>query len=219
MKSKKKKVIIGICVSMIVCIIVFCIYFAISFFSAIDKIANKIDNYKKSEQAREDIYNSIITILSQNNLISSNWIYVSDGYGWGMESLNRSDKYYFYINNENYEKYKYYWLEDVDKSEYREGYNEDLLEFGDYIFHAINISDLSYNSDIDYGNVHMSKNKTYYLVQFYNNAIYYKYISDYKNENYYGIVSDFELNYGSLSNEYIFYQENGQFIVEKLIRE
>lgn len=222
MKSKKKKIIIGICITIIVCIIISGIYFAISFFNVIgkglDEIGNKIDHYKESEQAREDIYNSIVTKLSQNNLIPSNWKYVYDGYGWGMESIDRSDKYYFYIDNGNYEKYKHYLLEDVDKTKYREGYNRDLWEFGDYIFHAININDLSYISDIDYGNVHMSKNKTYYLVQIYDNAIYYEYISNYKDENNYSTGSNFKLNYDSLSNEYIFYLENGQLIMEKLIR-
>ena len=207
MKSKKKKIIIGICVSIIICIIIFCIYFAISPFN------------QESEQEQEDVYNSIVTKLSQNNLISNNWTYVSDRYGWGTETVNLSDKYYFYIDNENYEEYKHYWLEDVDKTQYREGYNRDLWKFGDYIFHAINISTLSYRSDIDYGNVHMYPNKTYYLVQIYDNAIYYEYISNYKDENNYSKGSNFKLNYDSLANEYIFYLENGQLIMEKLIRE
>lgn len=72
-----------------------------------------------------------------------------------MELTDKTDKYYFYIDSNNYNKYKNYWLEGIDKYQYRDKYNVGLANHGDYVFAAININDLSYKSDVEYENVHL----------------------------------------------------------------
>ena len=223
MKSRKKKIVIGIIAVLIVAIILYGIYvfgvIFISFGKVVDKVSDKINDYQEKVEEREDIYNSIVDEMESNKLIPDDWQFVSKDYGWLGEWIDRSDQYYFYINDEKYEEYKNYWLEGENTTKYRDNYNRDLWKFGDYIFHAINISDLSYNEDIDYANVHLTKNNTYYLVQIYANSIYYKYIYSYKDDGSYSILSNFQLDDDSLSSEYIFYQENGKWIIEKLTRE
>ena len=222
--KKHKKLIIGIVIAIIVGILAFGIYFVFSFFvsleKGIDNIKDKIDNYEEKEQSRDDIYDSIPKELLNRNYISNDLKYVNYKYGWGMEWTDKTDKYYFYIDSNNYNKYKSYWLEGIDKSQYRDKYNEGLSTYGDYVFTAININDLSYNSDVEYGNVHLTANKTYYLVQIYDEAIYYEYISavDVNNETKYNIYSASNYKEESLSKEYIFYQENGQWVIEELVR-
>lgn len=223
MKSKKKKIIIGIIIALIVGIILYGIYvFGVIFMGigkTVDKVRDKINDYQENVEEREDTYNGIVDELESNKLITNDWRFVSKDYGWSGEWIDRSDQYYFYIDDEKYEKYKHYWLEGVNTAKYRDNYNRDLYEFGDYVFHAINISDLSYENDIDYANVHLTKNKTYYLVQIYDNSIYYKYIYNYKDDGSYLTGSNFQLDGDSLSSEYIFYKENNKWIIEKLIRE
>lgn len=222
--KKHKKLIIGIVIAIIVGILAFGIYFVFSFFvsleKGIDNIKDKIDNYEEKEQSRDDIYDSIPKELLNRNYISNDLKYVNYKYGWGMEWTDKTDKYYFYIDSNNYNKYKSYWLEGIDKSQYRDKYNEGLSTYGDYVFTAININDLSYNSDVEYGNVHLTANKTYYLVQIYDEAIYYEYITarEVSNETKYYIYSASNYKEESLSKEYIFCQENGQWIIEELIR-
>lgn len=134
--------------------------------------------------------------------------------------IKQINKYYFYIDSNNYDKYKSYWLEGIDKSQYRDKYNSDLAIHGDYVFKAININDLSYQSDVEYGNVHLTANNTYYLVQIYDESIYYKYISavDVNDEIKYYEYSAFNCKDDSISKEYIFHQENEKWIIEELIR-
>ena len=186
----------------------------------IDEVKNKIDDYEEKEQAREDIYDSIPKELLNRNLISKNLKYVGYEYGWKYEWIDKTDKYYFYIDNDNYDKYKNYWLEGIDKSEYTDKYNKNLATYGDYAFKAININDLVYKSDVEYGNVHLTANKTYYLVQIYDEAIYYKYVSavDEKDETKYYIYSASSFKEDSISKEYIFHQENNKWKIEELVR-
>lgn len=184
----------------------------------INNISNKVNNYKETEKIRKETYDSIPEELINKKMISSDWKYVDFAYGWSGEWTNKEDKYYFYIDEENYNLYKNYWLEDVEKSEYSSGLNKELREYGNRVFHLINVSSLSYNSDIDYGNVHMYKDKTYYLVQIYDKAIYYKYISYYKDINNYFLSSNFDYDNDSLLKEYIFYQDDNEWRIEELIR-
>ena len=88
------------------------------------------------------------------------------------------------------------------------------------MFKAINVNDLSYISDVEYGNVHLSANKTYYLVQIYDEAIYYEYVSalDVNDETKYNVYSASNCKEDSISKEYIFHQENGKWIIEELTR-
>lgn len=190
--------------------------------NGIDGIKDKIDAYEEKEQTRDNIYDSIPEELLNRNLISKNLKYVNYKYGWGMEWADKTNKYYFYIDSNNYDKYKSYWLEGIDKSQYRDKYNEGLATYGDYVyvFTAININDLSYKSDVEYSNVHLTANKTYYLVQIYDEAIYYKYIStvDVNDETKYYVYSASNYKEDSISKEYIFHQEKEKWIIEELIR-
>lgn len=190
--------------------------------NGIDGIKDKIDAYEEKEQTRDNIYDSIPEELLNRNLISKNLKYVNYKYGWEMEWADKTNKYYFYIDSNNYDKYKSYWLEGIDKSQYRDKYNEGLATYGDYVyvFTAININDLSYKSDVEYSNVHLTANKTYYLVQIYDEAIYYKYIStvDVNDETKYYVYSASNYKEDSISKEYIFHQEKKKWIIEELIR-
>lgn len=217
-KSTLKIVIIAIIVItvLIICLFIGIIGFGIANLSS--NISNKVNNYKETEKIRNETYDSIPEELINKKIISSNWKYVDYAYGWSGERINKKDKFYFYIDDEEYDLYKNYWLEDVEESNYEDGLNRYLWEYGDRVFHLINISSLSYNSDIDYGNVHMAKDKTYYLVQIYNKAIYYKYISHYKDINNYSISSNFDYDRDSLLKEYIFYQDNNEWVIEELYR-
>lgn len=184
----------------------------------IENIKDTIDSYEEKEEYKEDLYDSIPKELINRNLISNNLKYVASDYEWGMESADKTDKYYFYIANEQYNNYKSYWLEDVNKSQYREGYNRNLWETGDYVFYAINVSDLKYSSDIQYGNINLKANKQYYLVQIYDEAIYFKYIWNYKEDGSYLVDSKFKYKDDSLLKEYIFSQDSSKWLIEELIR-
>lgn len=166
----------------------------------IDGIKDKIDAYEKKEQIRDDIYDGIPEELLNRNLISKNLKYVNYKYGWKMEWADKTNKYYFYINSNNYDKYKSYWLEGIYKSQYRNKYNEGLATYSDYAFTDININDLSYESEVEYGNVHLTVNRPYYLIQIYDETNYYVYSAS-------------NCKKDSISKEYIFHQENGKWCV------
>lgn len=216
-KSTLKIVIITIIVSIVLLIGLFAGIIGMMGLG-INNVSNKGNNYKETEKIRKETYDSIPKELINKKIISSDWKYVDSAYGWSGEWTNKEDKYYFYIDEENYNLYKNYWLEDVEKSYYVEELNKDLGEYGNRVFHLINVSGLSYNSDIDYGNVHMYKDKTYYLVQIYDKAIYYKYISYYKDINNYFLSSNFDYDNDSLLKEYIFHQDDNEWIIEELYR-
>lgn len=222
-KSKTKTILItlGIVVSVILLVgIVSVGLFIKALGNGIAGIKDKIDAYEEKEQTREDIYDSIPKELLNRNLISKDLKYVNYRYGWGMEWTDKTNKYYFYIDSNNYDKYKSYWLEGIDKSQYRDKYNEGLATYGDYVFKAINVNDLSYTSDVEYGNVHLKANETYYLVQIYDEAIYYNYVSalDVNNETKYYVYSASNCKEDSISKEYIFHQENNKWEIEELVR-
>lgn len=222
-KSKIKTILItlGIVVSVILLVgIVSVGLFIKALGNGIAGIKDKIDAYEEKEQTREDIYDSIPKELLNRNLISKDLKYVNYRYGWGMEWTDKTNKYYFYIDSNNYDKYKSYWLEGIDKSQYRDKYNEGLATYGDYVFKAINVNDLSYTSDVEYGNVHLKANETYYLVQIYDEAIYYNYVSalDVNNETKYYVYSASNCKEDSISKEYIFHQENNKWEIEELVR-
>lgn len=182
------------------------------------KISNKLNERKEAEKIREDTYDSIPKELISKKMIPENWKYVDSAYGWSGEHYDKEDKYYFYIEEELYNLYKYYWLEGVESSEFSKDYNKELGECGSQVFHLINVQSLSYSSDIDYGNVQMYKDKTYYLVEIYEKAIYYKYIPRFKDINNYAIMSAFKYDRDSLLKEYIFYKDNNEWIIEELYR-
>lgn len=186
--------------------------------NGINNIKDKIDAYEEKEQIREEIYDSIPKELLNRNLISKNLKYVNYAYAWSGEWPDKTDKYYFYIDSNNYDKYKSYWLEDVNKKNYSEGYNRNLWETGDYVFTAINVTDLKYSDDEKYGNVQLKANKQYYLVQIYDEAIYFKYVWNYKEDGSYIIDSNFKYKNNSLLKEYIFSQDGDSWIVEELTR-
>lgn len=217
-KKSKTKTIIGVIVFAFLLMIII----SLSLFTKalVIGINDKIDAYEEKEQTRDNIYDSIPEELLNRNLISKNLKYVNCKYGWGIEWIDTTDKYYFYIDSNNYDKYKSYWLEGINKSQYRDEYNEELATYGDYVFQAINVNDLSYTSDVEYGNVHLAANKTYYLVKIYDEAIFYKYIiaTDSGDEIKYSIYSESNCKEDSISKEYIFHQENGEWIIEELIR-
>lgn len=224
-KSKKKKIIIGCFIALAIGVLIYIIYNIVLLFNvfdiignAADNVSDKINKYKENEENREALYDSIPEELFNRGLISNDLKYVNYKYGWGMEWTDKTDKYYFYIDSNNYDKYKKYWLEGIDKSQYRDDYNSGLATYGDYVFKAINVSDLSYTSDVEYGNVHLTANKTYYLVQIYDEAIYFEYISYNEDTDKYNIWPASNYKEESLSGEYIFYKENDEWVIDKIIR-
>lgn len=222
-KSKTKTILItlGIVVSVILLVEIVSVgLFIKALGNEIDGIKDKIDADDEKEQTREDIYDSIPKELLNRNLISKDLKYVNYRYGWGMEWTDKTNKYYYYIDSNNYDKYKSYWLEGIDKSQYRDKYNDGLATYGDYVFKEINVNDLSYTSDVEYGNVHLKANETYYLVQICNEAIYYNYVSalDVNNETKYYVYSASNCKEDSITKEYIFHQENNKWEIEELVR-
>lgn len=219
-KSKTKTILItlGIVVSIILLVGIVSVGLFIKALG--NGIKDKIDAYEKKEQIREELYDSIPKELFNKGLLSKDLKFVNYRYGWGMELTDKTDKYYFYIDSNNYNKYKNYWLEGIDKYQYRDKYNVGLANHGDYVFAAININDLSYKSDVEYENVHLQANKTYYLVQIYDETIYYEYVSalDVNNETKYYVYSASNCKEDRISKEYIFHQENEKWIIEELTR-
>lgn len=164
MKSKVKKIIIGICIFILIVLIILGIFFGTVFYKFFDKIFSTAGNAIQENQKVDDTYFSILPELSKSNFIPEDWTYIDYAYEWGMETPDRTNRNYFYINKDNYNSYKHYWLEDVDKSKLKEDYNDDLYNTGDYVFHAINIDDLTPDSDSTYRNIKIYKGKTYYVV-------------------------------------------------------
>ena len=222
-KSSKRKIIlivVGIFASilLLVGIVVACFMIILKngLEDRIDNIKYKIEEKKEQKKIREDIYDSIPKELINRNMFPNDLMYVGSAYGWVFLSTNESDKYYFYIDDYNYDVYKHYWLEGIDKEDYTDNYNRDLIDYGSYIFKAINVSDLIYTDDVEYRNVHLTANKKYYLVQIYDEAIYYRWLS--KAGEGYIVFSKFNCKNDSLSKEYIFYEENNKWEVEELHR-
>ena len=134
-----------------------------------------------------------------------------------METPDRTNRNYFYINKDNYNSYKHYWLEDVDKSKLKEDYNDDLYNTGDYVFHAININDLTSDSDSTYKNINIYKDKTYYIVTIYQKALFYKDIIRFSSVDKYSTDNHFKIDRSSKSSELLFHQEDGKWVYEEVI--
>lgn len=189
------------------------------FGNIVGEVADKIDGYVEEKQTREKNFENIAEELFKNNLISNNLKFISYKYGWNNNFADKTDKYYFYIDGNDYDEYKHYWLEGIDESQYTYGYNAELLENGDYVFKVVNIKEETYASDIEHYNVQLKANKTYYFVNIYEEGLYFKRVSgqeangDFK----YNIDGVFKYKEESISNMYVFYQENGNWNFEKLI--
>lgn len=175
------------------------------------------------DKQRDKIYDNIINELSKNNLISNDWKYVASDYSPDLLGDDRSNKYYFYIDKTLYDTYKYYWLEDVDKSVYYDGYNSELDENGDHILKSVHIQELEYEEDCDncyltkiITSENLDKDKSYYSVSIYDKAIYAKWVIKYENKKDYTIYDWFKVDRDSLTKRYIFYQENGKWIFKLL---
>lgn len=90
-------------------------------------------------------------------IIPNNLEFVSEATGTlsGPGISNKSSKYYFYIdkNNNKYNSYKSYLLEDVDKTLLKVGFNMELEQYKNYEFKAIDIYTKEYTSDTNYQNI------------------------------------------------------------------
>lgn len=216
-KSKNKNILIAILVSISVILLGVIISVCITFNTFSSLFSNLKEEYSPHIDYDEK-YENIIQELFDNNLISNNWQYAGQDSEWGLIGSVKNHKYYFYINNEDYDNYKYYWdFPNDDNLKYYKGYNEHLKNTGDYVFHMIELSELKYSEDVDYGNIHLAKDNTYYLVKIYDKALYYKYV--YKtNEDgsFIEVKSDYDRD--SLLKEYIFHSQNNEWIIEELIR-
>lgn len=216
MKSKVKKIIIGICIFILIVLIVLGIFFGTVFYKFFDKIFSAAGNAIEESQTVDDTYFSILPELSKGNFISDDWTYIDYAYEWGMETPDHTNRNYFYINKDNYNSYKHYWLEDVDKSKLKEDYNDDLYNTGDYVFHAININDLTSDSDSTYKNINIYKDKTYYIVTIYQKALFYKDIIRFSSVDKYSTDNHFKIDRSSKSTELLFHQEDGKWVYEEV---
>ncbi len=144
-----------------------------------------------------------------------NWMATGQTSGWGLETPNYHDQYYFYIDEDDYENHKIDWLEDFPKEKYYDGLNKGMGQYSDYMQHCINISPLQYDANIDYGGVSLKKNKLYYLVCVYDKAIYYKTVTKSSNGNFW-ISPSSNIDYESLSKRMIFYKKYGSWVMETL---
>ena len=212
MKSKVKKIIIGICIFVLVVLVVL----GIAFYKFFDKIFSTAGNAIQESQKVDDTYSSILPELSKNNFIPEDWTYIDYAYEWGMETPDRTNRNYFYINKDNYNSYKHYWLEDLDKSKLSEDYNEDLYDNGEYVFHAVNINDLTSDSDSTYKNINIYKDTTYYVVTIYQKALFYKDIIRFSSVDKYSTDNYFKIDRSSKSAELLFHQEDGKWVYEEV---
>lgn len=217
MKSKVKKIIIGICIFILIVLIILGIFFGTVFYKFFDKIFSTVGNAIQENQKVDDTYFNILPELSKSNFIPEDWTYIDYAYEWGMETPDRTNRNYFYINKDNYNSYKHYWLEDVDKSKLKEDYNDDLYNTGDYVFHAINIDDLTPDSDSTYRNIKIYKDKTYYVVTIYKKALFYKDIIRFSSVDKYSTDNYFKIDRNSKSTELLFHQEDGKWVYEEII--
>lgn len=168
----------------------------------------------------DDDYDSIRKELSEKNLIDENLVYLDSRYDsqGALPIRDKKNRWYFYIDENNYDKYKKYWLEGIKKSEYTLGYNENLDEYGDYVFTIVNIQELFHTEDTEegdeYQNIYLDGNTTYYLVDIYDEGIYYKVItgsaeSPYDSTRY--SLGDWPVN------RYFVHKEKGEWIFEEWI--
>ncbi len=138
------------------------------------------------------------------------WVMTGACRSWGMETPNNHDKYYFYIDNDKYYDYKEYWLEDVPKEKFREGFNKNLWETGDYVQHCINIEMRNNPENGEYMGIKLEKDRDYYVVSVYDKALYFAYLYDYKDADNYFRDCGFKVDEESCTAKVIYHKtENG----------
>ena len=217
MKNKGKNILIAVLISIGVILLGVIISVSITF-NTFSSIFSKLKEEYFPHVDYDEKYGSIIQELFDKNLINNNWKYAGQNSEWGLLGSVKNHKYYFYINKEDYDNYKYYWdFSNENNSKYYEGYNEFLKNTGDYIFHMIELEELKYSEDIDYGNMHLNKNNIYYLIEIYDKALYYKYVARSTDKgNIIEVKSDYDRD--SLLKEYIFHNQNNKWVIDELIR-
>ena len=170
-----------------------------------------------SEEESAD-YEEVLA-LALEEFGEKNWVHTGQSRSWGSETPNYHDQYNFYIDEELYDEYKHYWLEDVPENKYKEGLNQDLWQSGDYAQHCINIYKLNYSNDIDYSGVTVKKETDYYRVSVYDKALYYKYIYGFKDSQNFFTESDFRVDDDSLIAEMLYHKEGKDWVMEKVNRD
>ena len=205
-----------------------CILFAVLFFSAlgsvIDGLKDIIDSRAQQAADRDALYQSIADDVAASEPLFAEATQVGSDYGWGAETPNPSNQYFFFLPDALYGNfpdslhadYSSYWLDNVGPSAYYEGLNQDLGTSGDYVFSAVNVSELSYRSDVDYAGVPLAANEIYYLVTIYEKAIYYRYVYRYEDEEHYTVITDFRCDEDSRAKRYIYHWENEAWAKELL---
>lgn len=222
MKKALKFIFIGILVAfnaMIIFGFVFMIFVINGIPNAIDEIGDKIFEIPNNYKNREKVYEKIIQKLEDENIMPNSWKYAGKDYSWGFEMANYSDKYCFYIDQDIYNEYTHYWLEDKDTTEFPDGYNSGLSQSGEYVFHCINIKEISYESNDEYEDIVMYKDKDYYSVKIYERALYYQSQSWYNSDGSTGAIKNhYDIDYDSLSDEYLFYFDGDELEMKKVER-
>lgn len=171
----------------------------------------------KEDEEREKVFDSINKDIVNTGLVSSNWKYVASKYSWSGEMPNYREINYFYIDKNVYDEYKYYWLEDVDESEYKDGLNRMLGTIGNKVFYDINIYELGEQSDGDYRGVSTIPNTKYYLIDICDNVLYYRYISAHGEDmDSYSIIPIANTSDANTIKEYLAHLENNKWIYEEI---
>ena len=175
-------------------------------------------NFFSTNQTTKNEYSDIKREIENSQILPNNLEFISEANGTLSELgiTDNSTKYYFYIEKNKYNSYKSYLLEDIDKSLLKEGFNKELEQNGDYEFKAVRIYAKEYNSDTTYKNIKLKKETKYYFVEVYDKALFYNYVYSFKDYNNYGIGTNFDINDDSLLYEYVFFKNNGKWIIEKI---
>lgn len=217
-KISKKKIIIIIIGALIIIVCLILLLSKLAFAKLNNNIIKPVNNIMEKTNKENELFNSIIEELLANNMFPNNLIYVDKYYGWENEWINKKDKYYFYIDENNYDKYKSYWLEDIDIEKCIDNYNINLIDTGDYIFHAINIKELgNFELNSSFENITITSTEIYYLINIYNEAIYYRYVNRLEqNKSKYTTIPVFKCNENSIDKRYLFHKENDKWIIEEL---
>lgn len=154
-----------------------------------------------------------VLALALDEVGEENWKFTGQCCGWSGEAVNEYDQYNFYIDEENYNDYRRYWLEDVPEEEYRDGLNADLWETGDRVQHCINIYQLRYESDVDYMGVALKKDTDYYLVSVYEHTVFFRHVYAFGESETYGVSCGFSLGDES-PRRMLYHQEGSRWIME-----
>ncbi|MGX8774084.1 MAG: LptM family lipoprotein [Bacillota bacterium] len=169
----------------------------------------------EEEKEIDAVFDSINKDIAGTSIVPSNWKYVDSLFPSGGEMIICNEKHFFYIEKDIYDEYKYYWLEDVDDSDYRDGLNSELRTVGNKVFYDINMSNLGELSDGDYRGVSTTPDARYYLITIYDNVLYYNDVSEI-GEDAYGISPVFDTSEANTIKEYLAHQENGKWIYEEI---